>query len=428
MRVAPLVVLACISGRCLAPGSTPIVQPSDPFAMTHKFKIGEITIGVSDLGGGYLNYVDVGDGKNIVSANYGRGWQGSVRDQLHGGRYNPTQAGFRDDVGAPVKVIAGEHSLKIPKFNLPLYGDPVCDFTEHEDLAPDFKGYKDNGNSDTDGIGESSLTQDDEIRSEFDFEGVYEDATALAGGKIPVLRFYSLYTYARPPAAIRQFGKKALLSDGKPVINETARVKDVSPAMPGTQPATDDDLSGVIFTAYGTRLLSDSGFTVPMWHEKGAWQSLPELESGRGKEMEFRLPGPAAEGKSPPVTMDSEFLVLARGNDPATSPAIALYSPSSDINTNQILGLDKSSGRIVYKEDRRTQGKILFSHVIPAQVDVRNRYFLTGLLAPGHGKSNVLEALQNETFILFGTPDQILEAIEALRKNLEAAGSKPVKQ
>jgi hypothetical protein len=107
---------------------------------------------------------------------------------------------------------------------------------------------------------------------------------------------------------------------------------------------------------------------------------------------------------------------------------LALYSPSSDINTNQIPGLDKSSGRIVYKEDRRTQGKILFSHVIPAQVDVRNRYFLTGLLAPGHGKPNVLEALQNETFILFGTPDQILEAIEALRKNLEAAGSKPVKQ
>ncbi|TSA37552.1 MAG: hypothetical protein D4R65_00385 [Verrucomicrobiaceae bacterium] len=418
MRVAFLLALICVSMRCPAAGPSPVVKPSDPFAVTHKFMIGEITIGVSDLGGGYLNFIDLGDGKNIVSGNYGRGWQGSVRDQLHGGRYNPTQAGFRDDVGAPVTVVATEHSIKIPKFNLPLYGDPVFDFTEHEDIAPDFKGYKDNGNSDTDGIEESNLTQDDEVRSEFDFEGIYEDATDLAGGKIPVLRFYSLYTYARPPAAIRQFGKTALLSDGKPVINETARVKDVSPAMTGNQPAADDDLSGVIFTAYGARLLADSGYTVPMWREKETWKILPELESGRGKEMEFCLPGPAEAGKSPPVTMDSEFLVLAKGNDPANSPAIALYSPSSDINTNQILGLDKATGRVIYKEDRRTQGKILFSRAIPAQVDMRNRYFLTGMLAPGHGKPNVLEALQNETFILFGTPDQILKAVEALKKKL----------
>jgi len=428
MRAPLLLGLVFFAMRGLAAGPSPVVQPGDPFAVTHKFKIGEITIGVSDLGGGYLNHVDLGDGKNIVSPNYGRGWQGSVRDQLHSGRYNPTQAGFMDNVGAPVEVIATGHAIKIPKFNLPLFGDPVFDFTEHEDIAPDFKGYKDNGNSDTDGIGESNLTQDDEVRSEFDFEGVYVDATDLAGGGIPVLRFYSRYTYARPPAAIRQFGKSALLSDGKPVINEAARVEDISPAMPGDQPATDEDLSGIIFTAYGTRLLSDSGYTVPMWRENGAWKSLPELESGRGKEMEFRLPGPADEGKSPPVTMDSEFLVLAKGTDPAKSPAIALYSPSSDINTNQILGLDEATGRVVYKEDRRTQGKILFSRVIPSQVDIRNRYFLTGMLAPGNGMPNVLEALQNETFVLFGTPDQILEAIEPLRKNLEAAGSKPVKQ
>ncbi len=423
MRVSLVLTVVFISMRGLAAGPSPVVQPSDPFAVTHKFKIGGITIGVSDLGGGYLNHVDLGDGKNIASGNYGRGWQGSVRDQLHSGRYNPTQAGFRDDVGAPVKVAATEHAITIPKFNLPLYGDPVFDFTEHEDLAPDFKGYNDNGNSDTDGIDESKLTQDDEVRSEFDFEGIYEDATQLAGGKIPVLRFYSRYTYARPPMAIRQFGKTALLSDGKPVINETARVKDISPAMPGAQPASDDDLSGIIFTAYGARLLADSGYTVPMWREKGAWKILPELESGRGKEMEFLLPGPAEKGKSPPVTADSEFLVLARGNDPATSPAIALYSPSTEINTNQTLGLDQATGRVVYKEDRRTQGKILFSRVIPTQVDMRNRYFLTGLLAPGHGRQNVLEALQNETFILFGTPDQILGAVEALKKKLNMKNS-----
>lgn len=418
MRFSFLLLVICSSVRCLADDPTPIVRTSDPCAVTHKFKIRDITFGFSDLGGGYLNYVDLGDGKNIVSANYGRGWQGSLRDKLHSGRYNPTQAGFTDTAGAPVRLIATEHSLTIPKFNLPLYGDPVFDFTEHEDLAPDFKGYQDNGNSDTDGVEESGLTQDDELRSEFDFEGLYEDATDLSGGTIPVLRFYSRYTYVRPPRAIRQFGKQAVLSDGKPVINETARIKDISPAMAGNQPATDDDLSGVIFTAYGTRLLSESGYTVPMWFQKNAWQSLPELVSGRGKEMEFALPGPKEEGKFLPDTMDSEFLVLAKGNDPATSPAIGFYSPSGEINTNQTLGMNQATGRVVYSEDRRTQGKILFSRVIPSQVDIRSRFNLTGMLAPGHGKPNVVEALQNETFILFGTPDQILKSVENLRKKL----------
>jgi len=425
MRRLLSILLLCSPMWCQGEERPPIVRTSDPTLVTHKLKVGPITFGFSDQGGGYLNLVDFGDGQNIVSATYGRGWQGSLRDRLHGGRYNPTQAGFTDTAGAPVRLIAAEHSITIPKFNLPLYGDPVFDFTEHEDLVPDFKGYKDNGNSDTDGLEESEWTQDDELRSEFDFEGLYEDATALAGGTIPVLRFYSRYTYARPPKAIRQFGKRAVLADGNPVIAESARVKDISPMLPGNQTATDDDLSEVVFTAYGTRLLTSSGYTTPMWFAGGKWQTLSaEAINGRGKEREFSLKGSQGGVKPQTETLDSDFLVLAKGDNPDASPAIGLYTPSGgDINTHQILGIDQTNGRVVYREDRRTLNKILFSRVIPTQVDMRSRLNLTGMLAPGHGRANVVEALQNETFVLFGTPNQIRGCVEKLQRRQPGIGS-----
>lgn len=78
-----------------APTGAPIVRESDPVLVTHRISSKGVTIGFSDKGGGYLNSCDRGDGINIVSLFYGRGWQHSFRDSLHSGRYNPTQAGLR---------------------------------------------------------------------------------------------------------------------------------------------------------------------------------------------------------------------------------------------------------------------------------------------------------------------------------------------
>lgn len=396
----------------------PIVRKSDPAVVTHRLKIGDITVGFSDKGGGYLNYLDTGDGKNIVSAKYGRGWQGSLRDQLHSGRYNPTQAGFTDYAGVPVKLVLTDKKLTIPSFNLPLYGDPVFDFTQHEDLVPDFRGYKDKGKTDTDGLDESEWSQDDELRSEFDFEGFYENATALGGGKIPILRFYSRYTYARSPRAILQFGKKAKKKDGKPVINEKARIADVSRTMPGRQAPTDVDLSKIIFTAYGIRLLTSSGYTTPMWHEGGKWRSLTLKDiRGRGKEKTFELAASKTRKFRGNKILNSQFLLLAKGSDPNKSRAIALYCPASgQTNSKQILGLDRKTGRVIYREDRRERSVIMFSHVIPTQVGIRSRFFISGMLAPDHGNPKAVEALQHDTYVLFGTPAEILRATQILRR------------
>jgi hypothetical protein len=390
-----------------------IIEISDPALVTHKLKIQGITIGFSDKGGGYLNYLDMGDGINIVSTGYGRGWQGSVRDQLHRGRYNPTQAGFRDNAGVPVKLIVEDKKLIIPRFNVPLFGDPVFDFTEHEDLAPDYRRYPDNGNRDTDGIDEAERTQDDELRSEFDFEGVYEDASKLCDQKLPVLRFYSRYIYTRPPNAIRQFGKKARKKDGRAVLNENARLADISNRMPGKQTASDDDLSKVVFTPYGIRLKTKAGYNVPMWFSGGKWKSLKsEQIRGRGKEKVFLLaPTTQAKWKDTEL-LDSQLLVLAKADNPNKSPAIGFYSPQRSLmNQKPILGLDGKSENILYREDRRMRSVMMFSHVIPSQIGIRSRIFLTGLLAPEHGDPNAIEALQQESYILFGTPGEILECV-----------------
>jgi hypothetical protein len=110
-------------------------------------------IGVNDRGGGYINSVLLHgfgiDGVDIVVTDFGKGWQGSVRDNLHGGRYNPTQAGIRDQFGAPVSVVKNS-TLLVEQFAMPLYGDPVFDFLANETGGVADAYPKDGGNSDAD--------------------------------------------------------------------------------------------------------------------------------------------------------------------------------------------------------------------------------------------------------------------------------------
>jgi hypothetical protein len=112
-----------------------VVSGSSPSRVTHTLEsvVGSkrAVIGVNDRGGGYINSVLLYgygiDGVNIAIPDFGKGWQGSIRDSLHGGRYNPTQAGFRDLFGAPVSVVK-DSTLLVRQFAMPLYGDPVYDF------------------------------------------------------------------------------------------------------------------------------------------------------------------------------------------------------------------------------------------------------------------------------------------------------------
>merc|ERR1712096_247453 len=99
-------VVACIASGAV---HAEIVEMSNPTSVTNWLSSGDTHFGINSLGGGYVSCVlqggvgarpdecpsSFGD-DNIVSVGYGRGWQMAIRDQLHKGRHNPTQAGFRD--------------------------------------------------------------------------------------------------------------------------------------------------------------------------------------------------------------------------------------------------------------------------------------------------------------------------------------------
>ena len=88
--------------RVASNDTIPIIIPSDYAEVTHTLKSGNVVLGINANGGGYINYCDWGDGVNFVVPDYGKGWQFALRDFLHTGRHNPTQAGFRDPVGTRV--------------------------------------------------------------------------------------------------------------------------------------------------------------------------------------------------------------------------------------------------------------------------------------------------------------------------------------
>jgi len=407
----------------------PIAKKSDPKVVTHKIQSGPVTIGFSDQGGGYLNFCDVGDGRNIVSPNYGRGWQGSIRDGLHSGRYNPTQAGFTDQCGSPAHCRVENNRFIIDKYNMALYGDPVFDFTEHEDLAPDYRGYKDNNNCDTDGIDESGLTQDDELRSDFDFAGVYEDVSPLTGNGIPAFRHRFYYAYAREPKAMLQFGKQARLLNDKPVLVEDNRITDVSPvALPGDQTPTDTDLSLITFSAYGLRFLKtpELDIAAAMWPENGKWSVQERKETGG---TSIRLLGnqypdlKTTTGRDPHAdygkqgAADIPLILFANGTDPGSSRGVGLFVPNTPQNVKQTVGLDRKTGKLLYSEDRRLQSWFTFGWARGPQIIVVARSTLTGTLAPGRAMPDAIEALYQEVYLLYGSPSEILNAAQHIEQS-----------
>ena len=121
-RAVWVMVLSCVPVLLAGNGvRAEIIEPSNPTVATHWLSSGDTQFGFNDLGGGYISCVLPGEtgappdqcpssfgDENIVSVGYGRGWQMAIRDQLHRGRHNPTQAGFKDSAGTPASVSEGD--------------------------------------------------------------------------------------------------------------------------------------------------------------------------------------------------------------------------------------------------------------------------------------------------------------------------------
>lgn len=407
------------------PGSnagTPIIKVSDPTTVTDRIHSRDVTLGLNALGGGYVSYCAVGKGANMVRADYGKGWQSAIRDMLHGGRYNPTQAGFRDSAGAPVSVVVTPGRAVIPKFNVALYSDPIYNFTAEEDLAPKYPRFHKKDGDET-GIKKEGGTQDEEVRSEFDYSGVYEDVSARTYRNIPAFRHCFYYAYARPPKAILQFGSSARLESGKALFNVARKVKDVSPVLPGDQTPSDTDLSMVLMGDFGIRLQNSvAPYKIPMWVSKGRWVVSDEpVAHVVGVDPKLSQRFMFCDGK--PVSHELErnsdfaFGVMADGRNALTARAIGMYFPQHGMNEKPVVGINRK-GEILYRDDRRVRLVLSFENMEgPKQVVIRPLLWTSGLFAPNRFKDDCIEALYQEVYILFGTPDEIFRSVQMMEKS-----------
>lgn len=396
------------AGQALAAEFKIVTQqsPQQARVTTHEISSGNVILGISEFGGGYINKLYIPSVGNIVSthaARYGRGGQVAIRDRLHGGRYNPTQGGFTDTAGTNVVIDRPANGrLLMPARPVSLWnGDGQYDFTEWENLARD-PYHHDGGNSDSDGIDESQLKgkQATEITSEFDLTVSYDDVRDGKVIRIPAFRIAFEFRFVREPGhALRQFRK------GTPAYDASAEVADRSrQSPPGNHPSTEDSLTGLILssTLRGdiavlnptvVFLLNDQGKLVATRPERSFRQ--PMIENSR-------------------VTK-SPLAIVSSSADLAQGPAIGYYYPHNHNNQYSIVGRSIKDHSIVYEDARAVTGEMLGSVArTPNMWLIGARTEHTGLLSRKETPSGVYEAIRGESYILIGSPSEIVEAARAI--------------
>jgi hypothetical protein len=376
---------------------------------THEIRSGNVTLGFSEFGGGYINKLaipGIGDVLAHEAARYGRGGQVTIRDRLHGGKYNPTQAGFSATAGTHVTITSDGREATIARRPVSLWhGDGKYDFTEWENLAAD--PYRDDGgNSDKDGLDERNLPgkQATEITSEFDLYVQYSDAMRT-GVAIPAFRFYYEFSYIRPPGhAMQQF------RPGTPVYRAGAATDKIANRNPaGNSPSTPTTLAGIMLSSVlrgDVAVFDPKAIFVP-----DASGKLVEVRTAQGSGRTQARRAARGDDDDEEVLDAATLVIFSSGTNPASGVAIGFMQPNSTINREAIVGRKSSDHSLVYSDDRTTRSRMLGNArrtgklwQLGARVDVK------GLLSPNETAPGVYETLRGESFILVGTPEQILQA------------------
>ena len=373
---------------------------------THEIYSGNVVLGVSEYGGGYINklYIPgVGDVIGRDAARYGRGGQASIRDRLHRGRYNPTQAGFSDRAGTYCLVLKKSSELLLvpPRPCALWHGDRKYDFIEWENVAAD-PYMHDKGFSDSDRIDDKNLLgqQETEITSEFDFTASYENAKDNVKVKIPAFRFYYEFRFIRKPGhSIRQFSSQTANYD------HSVKLTDISNKKPeGIHPSTESSLTGVILssTLRGDKSIWDPSIIYSL-------DRTGKLVV-RAEKKEFR--NVCYENRQ---MFNEPLVIYSRSKDKNEGPAIGFFQPRSHINVYSITGRSLKHDYTIYEDDRirksfmlgntaRTRGMWLFG----ARTELR------GLLDTTMTPEGVYETVRGESYILIGTPNEIVLAAHGI--------------
>ena len=407
-----------------------VVANSDESTVTHRLVSGDMTIGISEFGGGFINEISlpgIGDIMGVQADRFGRGGQSAIRDRLHNLVYNPTQAGYSDPAGTICRVVpsADDKALVVAPRPATLYnGDGQYDFNQWENLVAD--AYKDDGGfSDEDGINENNLVgkQATELTSEFDYYGIYEDilgTTAspyLGTGEItiPAVRHYFEYRYIRDPDhALSQFGPGT--SEYKP---NNGRVTDFSVAQPvGTHASGPNDIGVMIFSVsvrYDREIWAPPYVGLVTGSEVGDIRMLERPPGGTGltlrdihynTSLQSRIPSP--EDVHAPVAVP--LFMIAETTDIDAQGALGLYYPHSRINQFSVIGANRQTGAVLYEDDRRLQVDLRdVSRRIPKMSLSGFRGIHLGLMNPTRLPSTQYEAMRSEFYILYGSPREIFE-------------------
>jgi hypothetical protein len=100
-------------------------------------------------------------------------------------------------------------------------------------------------------------------------------------------------------------------------------------------------------------------------------------------------------------------MILATSSSPATGVGVGLYVPEEPNNVEQVQKIGPNGA--VTRENRRVASVFAIDYTDSASKQfyaVRLRNYISGLFAPG----SATEGLNNESYFLFGTPDQIFAA------------------
>jgi hypothetical protein len=327
-----------------------------------------MTFGLNPNGGGYGVFLAPPDEGNISRAGFGDGAQSSIRTDLHGGFYNPTQAGSDWALGTPTSVTgAGTNRLTITRYNVALFGgepgDTPYDWWQFDSIRTgagrDFRRQASvvNG-TDVDGCVEASL--DEEVRSEFDFTGFVERINGLG---IPAYRIFNWWEYTRQPRAIAQF---------RPKVQEAMRTRVSLYRQAGNNPRMEDEDAGLLNHSWGIRLIPGTKYRYLWTKREGVWQpeylvaptdgSRDRVRYGIYSAPESVVRSAMVSGVIPSslgaeVPIEGRLAVLMDGTDPQTAKGIAIYYPESPTNLRQTVA--HSGGSVLYEEDRRLRVSIL---------------------------------------------------------------------
>jgi hypothetical protein len=421
----------CRSLRGLAASlllSSPLLACAAPFAIavdgpaeraditTHEIRSGSVTLGFSEFGGGYINKLSIpgiGDVVAHEAARFGRGGQVTIRDRLHGGKYNPTQAGFSATAGTHVTISSDGREATIARRPVSLWhGDGKYDFTEWENLAADpYRG--DGGNSDKDGLDERNLPgkQATEITSEFDLYVQYSDATRSHDVTIPTFRFYYEFSYIRPPGhAMQQF------RPGTPFHRQGASVSKIATRNPaGSSPSTPTTLTGIVLSSVlrgDVAVFDPKAVFVP-----GATGKLVLATKTPGSARSQARNAARDAGDDEDLLEAATLVIFASSTNPAEGIAIGFAQPDSTINRDAILGRKVSDHTVVYTDGRTTRSRMLGNARRTGQLwQLGARVDIAGMLSRNEAPAGIYETLRGESFILVGTPEQILQASARLAR------------